>query len=220
LRKLKFRKITGIVAVLCAATAAAQTYTSLHTFEGIAGQKDGKHPFGALIWGPGGTLYGTTQSGGGVVHAGTVFQVSLSGQESVLYSFRAAPDGNAPQAALVLGPDGTFYGTTNKGGSAGYGTVFKLEEVNVTYRETVVYSFQGGTDGAYPSSALVLDAAGNLYGTTTYGGGTGCGGLGCGTVFKINSTGQETLLYAFGGVPDGAGPYRDVECERAGDHIA
>jgi len=71
--KLKFRKIACVVAVLCAATAAAQTYTALHTFEGITGQKDGKRPLGALIWGPGGTLYGTTQSGGGVLNNGTVF---------------------------------------------------------------------------------------------------------------------------------------------------
>ena len=129
-----------------------------------------------------------------------------------MYSFRAAPDGNAPQAALVLAPDGTLYGTTNKGGSAGYGTVFKLAEVNGTYQETVVYSFQGGNDGASPSSALVLDAAGNLYGTTASGGGAGGG-----TVFKIDTTGQETVLYAFQGVPDGAYPFRGLIEDSSGN---
>jgi uncharacterized repeat protein (TIGR03803 family) len=216
MRKLKVGKIACIIVIFWAATAAAQTYTALHTFEGITGQKDGKFPLGALIWGPGGTLYGTTQAGGGVANAGTVFQISPSGQESVLYSFRKAPDGNTPQAALVLGPDGTLYGTTNKGGAAGYGTVFKLAQVSGTYRETVVYSFQGGSDGAYPSSALVLDVAGNLYGTTTFGGGTSCP-LGCGTVFKIDPSGQESILYAFGGAPDGSSPYRGLIEDSAGN---
>lgn len=208
MRKLGVRQIACIVTVFCAATAAAQTLTILHTFEGVKGQKDGKYPLGSLIWGPGGTLYGTTQAGGGAANAGTVFQVSPSGQESVLYSFRAAPDGKTPQAAPLLGPNGTLYGTTNEGGSAGYGTVFKLVEVNGAYQETVLYSFQGGNDGANPSSSLVMDEAGNLYGTTTYGGGTvGQFGLGCGTVFKIDPTGHETILYAFGALPDGENPY-------------
>jgi uncharacterized repeat protein (TIGR03803 family) len=207
MREFRFGVIACIITVICAVTADAQTFTILHTFEGLKGGKDGKYPIGSLTWGPGGILYGTTQAGGGVANAGTVFQVSLSGQESVLYSFRAAPDGKMPQGAVTLGPDGTLYGTTNEGGSAGYGTVFKLVPVNGTYKETIVYSFQGGTDGAYPSSSgLVLDGAGNLYGTTFYGGGTGCSGLGCGTVFKIDPTGQETILYAFGPVPDGENP--------------
>lgn len=217
MRKFRFGVIACILTVICIATADAQTFTVLHTFEGITGAKDGKYPYGALIWGPGGNLYGTTQLGGGTANAGTVFQVSPSGQESVLYSFRNAPDGKMPQGALLLGPDGTLYGTTNKGGSAGFGTVFKLVNVNGTYHETLVYSFQGGSDGAYPSSGLVFDAAGDLYGTTFYGGGTGCFSLGCGTVFKIDTTGQETIVYAFGGVPDGANPYRGLVEDSAGN---
>jgi len=121
-----------------------------------------------------------------------------------------------PQGALVLGPDGTLYGTTNEGGTAGFGTVFKLVNVNGTYHETVVYSFQGGHDGAYPSSSLVLDAAGNLYGTTFYGGNSLCT-LGCGTVFKIDANGQETIMYAFGGAPDGANPYSGLIEDSAGN---
>lgn len=218
MRKFGFGVIACIVTVICVITADAQTFTILHTFEGIKGGKDGKYPFGALIWGPGGTLYGTTQLGGGVANAGTVFQISSSGQESVLYSFRAAPDGKAPQAAPLLGPDGALYGTTNEGGSAGYGTVFKLEEVNGTYKETFLYSFQGGNDGANPSSSLVMDAVGNLYGTTFYGGGTNCQfGFGCGTVFKIDPTGQETILYAFGAVPDGENPNAGLIEDSAGN---
>jgi uncharacterized repeat protein (TIGR03803 family) len=218
MRKFRFGVIACIVTVICVVTADAQTFTILHTFEGVKGGKDGKYPAGALIWGPGGILYGTTQAGGGVANAGTVFQVSPSGQESVLYSFRAAPDGKMPQAAVTLGPDGTLYGTTNEGGSAGLGTVFKLVPVNGTYKETIVYSFQGGTDGANPSSSgVVLDGAGNLYGTTSYGGGTGCSGLGCGTVFKIDPTGQESILYAFGPVPDGENPNAGLIEDSAGN---
>lgn len=219
MRKFELGAIACVVAVICMATADAQTLTVLHRFDDTKGAKDGRYPFGALIWGPGGTLYGTTDAGGGVVNAGTVFQVSSSGQESVLYSFRMAPDGKMPQCALVLGPDGTLYGTTSEGGSAGFGTVFKLVNVNGTYHETVRYSFQGGNDGAYPSSSLVLDAAGDLYGTTFYGGGTGtsCFGLGCGTVFKIDATGQESILYAFGAPSDGENPYAGLIQDTAGN---
>jgi uncharacterized repeat protein (TIGR03803 family) len=113
--------------------------------------------------------------------------------------------------------DGALYGTTNEGGSAGYGTVFKLVEVNGTYREAFLYSFLGGNDGAFPSSSLVMDQAGNLYGTTSYGGGTRCFSLGCGTVFKITATGQETILYAFGNVPDGENPNAGLIEDSAGN---
>jgi uncharacterized repeat protein (TIGR03803 family) len=217
MRKFSLGVIASIVTVFCVVTADAQTLTILHAFEGTKGQKDGKYPLGSLIWGPGGTLYGTTQAGGGGANAGTVFQISPSGQESVLYSFRAAPDGKEPQAAPLLGPDGALYGTTNEGGSAGYGTVFKLVKVNGTYRETFLYSFLGGNDGAYPSSSLVVDEAGNLYGTTFYGGGTGCFNLGCGTVFEIDPTGRETILYAFGDVPDGENPNAGLIEDSAGN---
>jgi uncharacterized repeat protein (TIGR03803 family) len=222
MRKLKRGVIARVVTLICAVTicvvtAGAQTFTILHTFEATKGLKDGRYPMGSLIWGPGGTLYGTTDGGGGTANAGTVFQVSPSGQESVLYSFRAAPDGKAPQAAVTLGSDGALYGTTNLGGSAGDGTVFKLEQVNGTYQETFQYSFQGGTDGAGPSSSVVFDEAGNLYGTTFAGGGTGCQGEGCGTVFKIDPSGQETILYAFGNLPDGESPYAGLIIDSAGN---
>jgi uncharacterized repeat protein (TIGR03803 family) len=93
--------------------------------------------------------------------------------------------------------------------------VFKLAKVGNTLQETTVYSFQGGTDGAFPGSGLVWDAAGNLYGTTTSGGGT----LGrYGTVFKVNATtGQEIVLYAFGGSPDGEYPARGIVRDSAGN---
>ena len=74
------------------------------------------------------------------------------------------------------------------------------------WSETVLYRFKKGTDGAYPFSGLVRDAEGNFYGTTEWGGNTGCGGLGCGTVFKLDSTGKETVLYRFTDGSDGSAP--------------
>jgi uncharacterized repeat protein (TIGR03803 family) len=78
--------------------------------------------------------------------------------------------------------------------------VFKLD---TTGTETVLYSFTGGNDGQDPEAGLIMDATGNLYGTTAYGGGTGCGGFGCGVVFKLDTTGAETVLYSFSGGNDG-----------------
>ncbi len=214
MRRIGFGRIACIVAVFCAVSAEAQTLTTLHFFQGNG---DGTFPAGSLIFGPGETmLYGTTQAGGHGNY-GTVFQISPSGEETVLYRFRSTPDGREPSATLAGGPGNAVYGTTQLGGSAGAGTVFKLARVKNTLQETVVSSFQGGADGLDPSCGLVLDAAGNMYGTTPIGGGTGCGGLGCGTVFKIAPTGQETILYRFEGVPDGANPYRGLVRDSAGN---
>ncbi len=99
---------------------------------------------------------------------------------------------------------GNLCGTTFSGGDAGYGTVFKLD---ATGKETVLYSFTGGKDGAYPGLGVVRDAAGNLYGTTDYGGNLSCAhhvGSGCGTVFKLDQNGNKTLLHSFTGDADGA----------------
>jgi uncharacterized repeat protein (TIGR03803 family) len=217
MRKFRFRVIACVVTVICIATADAQTFTILHRF---GFKTDGARSTGGLIFGPGDTeLYGTTMAGG-TNKMGTVFQISPSGRESVLYSFGNDPDGNNPSASLVRGPGGTLYGTTSFGGPHGFGTVFKLAKVGNTVQETTVYSFQGGTDGAGPNSGLVWDAAGNLYGTTISGGGTDClsGSGGCGTVFKINAaTGQETVLYAFKGFPDGENPPRGLVRDSVGN---
>jgi uncharacterized repeat protein (TIGR03803 family) len=128
--------------------------------------------------------------------------------ESVLYSFQGGWDGAQPVAGLI-DKAGNLFGTTGFGGAADAGTVFQLTPPTTpggSWTETVLYSFQGGTDGFFPYSVLVTDPAGNLYGTTLAGGSV-CPV--CGTVFKLSKRGEtwtETILHSFG-FTDGANPF-------------
>jgi uncharacterized repeat protein (TIGR03803 family) len=148
-----------------------------------------------------GNLYGTTQYGG-VNECGTVFEVSASGEQLVLYTFTCGLDGGFPVGGLVRDANGNLYGTTSYFGANGDGTVFEVTGLN---QEMVLYNFAGGLDGATPEAGLLMDANGDMYGTTQYGGPNDRG-----TVFKlseVNSTWQETVLYSFIGVGgDGAFP--------------
>jgi uncharacterized repeat protein (TIGR03803 family) len=236
----------------------------LYSFTGGA---DGGYPEAGVILDPGGNLYGTTFVGG-VEGAGVVFELDAAGQETVLYSFTGGADGGYPLAGLISDAAGNFYGTTNGGGTAGLGVVYKLSAAG---QETVLYSFPGGPDGALPSAGVIRDAAGNLYGTTADGGGpagegghgvvfelTAAGGysvlytftggpdggaplagvirdlsgnlygtasnggtagcsLGCGVVYKVDTGGQETVLYSFSGGADGANPYAGLAADSAGN---
>jgi uncharacterized repeat protein (TIGR03803 family) len=188
------------------------TETVLHSFAG--GPTDGARPLAALVWDPAGNLYGTTGYGG-AFRSGTVFKVDTIGTETVLYSFTGRVGGSTPYAALFRDAAGNFYGTTISGGasnncSGGCGTVFKLD---TTGKETVLHGFRGGTaDGANPYSSLIRDAAGNFYGTTFGGGGSELG-----TVFKLDTTGKETVLHSFTGMPDGLGPYAGLLRDAAGN---
>lgn len=183
----------------------------LYTF---TGGNDGYGPTAGLVQDATGILYGTTHSGGVSGH-GTVFKVTRPGQEKVLHSFPGdATDGSGVYSGLIQDAAGNLYGTTRSGGKANLGTVFKVTK---TGREKVLYSFAGGADGENPISGLIEDAAGNLYGTTSYGGGTGCGGSGCGTVFKLSKTGKEKVLYSFAGGADGANPYASLIRDAAGN---
>ena len=119
--------------------------------------------------------------------------------ESVLYSFKGPPDAAEPRAGLIQDAQGNLYGTTYAGGASGWGAVFKLD---TTGNETVLYSFTDGADGGSPIGGLVRDAEGNLYGATVTGGASGNG-----TVFEVDTSGKETVLYSFAGAPDGAAPY-------------
>ena len=184
--------------------------TILHHFCGFS---DGMFPSAALIHDPAGNLYGTTQEGGGEAQAGTIFEVTPDGTESVLYRFKGGLDGEDPTAGLVRDDEGNLYGTTIFGGdpsctvAPSCGTVFKLDASGI---HSVLHEFTGPPDGAQPPyGALVLDAEGNLYGATYGGGDAGCTGggtFGCGTVYKIDPNGTETVLYAFLGSPDGGYP--------------
>ena len=215
MRVIRFGVIACIATVLCIATAEAQTFTVLHRFGGS--RTDGQRPIASMIWGPGNTtLFGVTTVGG-PNGGGTVYQVSLSGRETFLYSFGSGTDAALP-TTLVRGPGGTAYGTSTGGGNFQRGTIFKVAKVGNTLQESVLYSFKGGTDGSNPSSGLVWDAAGNLYGTTSGGGGSAACFGGCGTVFKVNSTtGQETVLHTFQSSPDGAGPASGLVRDSAGN---
>lgn len=181
--------------------------TVLHSFTGGI---DGACPQGVLMRDAQGNLYGTT-SGGGAAGNGTVFKVDTAGEETVLHSFTGTPDGAVSYGGLVLDPQGNLYGTTSGGGAAGQGTAFK---VDTTGNETVLYSFGGtGGDGANPGPGLVRDAQGNLYGTTSRGGASGWG-----TVFKVDTTGNETVLYSFiANGMDGLSPYAGVVRDKQGN---
>jgi uncharacterized repeat protein (TIGR03803 family) len=128
-----------------------------------------------------GNLYGTTQYGGTNGGYGTVFKLS-AGKLTLLHSFAGMPDGQNPYARLIRDSAGNLYGTTFFGGASGYGTVFKLD---TTGKLTILHSFNYSPDGAHPIAGLILDKAGNLYGTTSDGGDVNCGFSGCGTLFKI-----------------------------------
>jgi uncharacterized repeat protein (TIGR03803 family) len=171
----------------------------------FTGGNDGASPQAGLSQDSQGNLYGTTYIGGSSSY-GTVFKVSASGQETVLYTFTAANgDGAYPTARPILDAQGNLYGTTEAGGdlNCGYffgcGTVFKLSPAG---SETVLHSFtNAGGDGASPISGLVLDSPGNLYGSTEYG-----GAYGDGTVFMLIPSGQEAWVYDFAGGSDGYFP--------------
>jgi uncharacterized repeat protein (TIGR03803 family) len=196
-------------------------YTTLHSFAGT----DGDQPhFENLILDGSGNLYGTTRYGGRAT-LGVVFKLNIKSRvETILYSFASINDGFAPEAGVIRDGKGNLYGTTSGGGvpfcpayTLGCGTVFK---VNKAGKKTILYNFTG-SDGAYPLGALVRDAAGNLYGTTELGGNLAdCSssyGPGCGTVFKIDTTGKETVLYNFTGGTDGRYPTASLVLDSAGN---
>jgi uncharacterized repeat protein (TIGR03803 family) len=168
------------------------------------GGSDGSLPRAGLI-DDAGTLYGTTAYGGGTGcgggGCGTVFSVTPDGTEKIVYAFQGGDDGYQPGAKL-LRVGGRFYGTTTAGGGtgcggSGCGTVFWVTPQG---DEKVIYAFAGGSDGAEPENAGVIDVGGTFYGTTVNGGGgTGCGDNGCGTVYAVTAAGHENVVYAFSG---------------------
>jgi len=169
--------------------------TVLHVFGG----PDGATPYGRLLRDGAGNLYGTTFAGG-ASGLGTVFKVDTSGKETVLHNFAGGADGANPYAGLVMDNSGNLYGTTERGGSFGLGTVFKFDTADT---ETVLHSFAGApSDGADPKAGVILDPAGNLYGVT-FSGGSG----GAGTVFTLDTTNTEIVLYNFTGSADGGNPF-------------
>jgi uncharacterized repeat protein (TIGR03803 family) len=147
------------------------------------------------------------------VMSGTIGVAGAKGA-TALYAFKGGNGGAYPQAVLVEDQQGNFYGTTE--GELDYaGTVFKLAPGG---RETVLHRFYGNvSDGVRPLAGVILDAAGNPYGTTSQGGSTECQNAGCGTVFKLAPDGTETLLYVFRGADDGANPVDPLIMDKKGN---
>jgi len=184
-------------------TAKSAKETTLYTFTGAA---DGGSPYASLIQDAAGNLYGATFAGG-AANLGTVFKIDKSGKETVLYSFAGTPDGEHVSSNLLRDKAGNLYGVAYEGGANSFGAVFKLNKAG---KESVLYSFGPGTDGEYPGSGLIADAAGNLYGTTGYGGASGNG-----TVYKVSKSGKETVLHSFTGT-DGQYPFGNLLRDSAG----
>jgi uncharacterized repeat protein (TIGR03803 family) len=198
-------------------TSAGQ-YKVLHAFTG----SDGYAPYAGLVEDGKGNFFGTTTQGGtDSCGCGTIFELTASGTEKVLYSFCSkvgCTDGNYPYAGVIRDAHGNLYGTTVYGGSTtclgqfggGCGIVFELTSAG---QFIVLHSFKSSpNDGEGPNGALVLDALGNLYGTTTRGGTSGEG-----TVFKITPSRHETVLHSFSGGVDGAMPSASLVLDKKGN---
>ena len=200
---------------MIAAQAQAQTFQLLHSFTGFG---DGSVPEAGVTLDRAGNLYGTT-------FQGTVFKLSHAGSGwvlSTLYTFAGGSDGARPASRVIFGPDGTLYGTTSEGGANGFGTVYNLrppatvcKSTVCAWTETIIHNFTG-SDGAAPQLGdLVLDAGGNIYGTTS-----GGGAHGEGVVFELTPSGAgwtESVLYSFAGGNDGSVPYSGVTFDASGN---
>jgi len=179
---------------------SAQTFTTLHNFEGT----DGYNPVRGLVQATNGDLYGTTSLGGANGY-GTVFKITPSGTLTTLYNFcsqSGCADGAEPNTTLIQASNGDLYGTTLGGGTNSDGTVFKITLGGTL---TTLYRFclqSNCADGYSPEAGLVQASNGLLYGTTYYGGAHGDG-----TVFKITLSGTLTTLHAFDSA-DGDNPSR------------
>ena len=205
---LRMLSVILIVIVILTASppAQAQTFTVLYKF---SGGLDGAEPTADLVLDATGNFYGVAEIGGSFNY-GSMFQMSAADKVSVLHSFLGG-EGLYPVGGLTRDAAGNLYGTTTDGGTPegggcihGCGAVFKRD---ITGKLSVLHAFTGGADGGLPNATLIQDAAGNLYGTTAEGGITSCFvGLGCGVIFKVDTTGKQTVLYSFTEGLDGDNP--------------
>ena len=195
-------------------TTDGSHYAVVHSF---VPSTEGLGPEGDLVWDKSGNLYGVNQ-GGGLYGMGTVFKLEPQGALTVLHNFSGGTDGESPRVGLIHDNTGNLYGVTRNGGDGqghdcfdvGCGIVFKIDATGI---ETVLYPFQGGSDGADPTTRLTLDSNGNLYGATDEAGFTGsnqCTIVGCGVVFRVTPVGEEKVLHSFGTFSgDGYAPFAD-----------
>jgi len=190
----------GVVFALSRNSSGAWTYHKLYAFQD---GEDAQSPVGDLVLDAAGNLYGATEFGG-ANGFGAVYKLSpgASGKwtESVIHSFGNTPDGSYPTAGLTIDAAGNLYGTTSQGGTANWGTVYKLTpNSDGSWSESVLHNFAGSPDGIGPAASVIFDAAGNLYGTTQVGGSDNT--YGKGVVFELSpSSGgawSESILYTF-----------------------
>jgi len=218
-RQLSLCVSTLLLLAVFSSTGTAQIFNALYEFQGGS---DGGGP-SSVIRDSAGNLYGTTVTGGIAVY-GTVLKLDTSGKKTILYEFKGGTDGEQPHGNLVLDANGNLYGTAEYGGNLsfscggypGCGVVFKLDPSG---NETALYSFTGGSDGGEPLAGLAIDKVGNLYGTTAGGGIPGCNYFtqGCGVVFKLDTSGKETVLHTFGGGSDGGASNSPVILDASGN---
>lgn len=191
----------GVVYQLEPDAAGAWRFHVIHTFTGGADGSGGGA--GRLLVDSAGRLYGVCTVGG-ITGFGTVYTLGRPHGQwefTTLYAFKDQPDGASPYGGLVFDKSGNLYGMTYYAGANDLGTVYELTHANGEWTEQVLYSFQGGSDGAAPISNLVADAAGSLYGTTSDGGSASCS---CGVIFKMTrgaSGWSESVVYRFPGKP-------------------
>jgi len=194
----------------------------VYDFTGYQLGVDGAYPVGGLIFDKAGNLYGTNTAYGNCGF-GTVFQLTPGSEwtETLLHQFCGGTDGAEPTASLIMDEAGNMYGGT-PGAYPGYGSqrgsAFMLTPSNGGWSYSVIYTFP--EYGGGPAGALVMNKAGNLYGTTVTGGNPGCGSYGCGTIFELspsNGGWTYTELYDFTGGNDGSAPYSDLIVDPVGN---
>jgi uncharacterized repeat protein (TIGR03803 family) len=219
---IRYALILAAASLLAISASASTSAKVIHNFQSSTGDS----AFSTLVFDSAGNLYGTTETGGGTAcdeGCGTVFRLApTSGggwNYQVLHAFRLDNgDGIYPTftSPLVLDKAGNVYGTTWEGGSLGAGCVFEVSpQPDGSWTEKVIHSFTASPDGSEPQAGLVMDAAGNLYGTTVEGGVNGDG-----AIFELSpSSGggwNEKVIYSFAG-PDGASPYDPPTIDAAGN---
>lgn len=209
-QRFLYAAIVTLLLMLMAVSASAQLFTPLHEFG--TGQ-DGAFPAGGLVQDPVGNVYGTTEFGG-TSSAGVVYKIDNQGTETILLEFNST-NGGFPGSALIQDQAGNLYGTADEG-PGGAGVVFKLSPKG---KEKLLHAFQGGLGPRVnlPSGALLMDSAGNLYGTTLNGDKGNCGGLGCGVVYQLDQAGKLKVLYEFTGLSDGGDPLGPLVQDAAGN---
>ncbi len=198
------------------------SYSVLYNFSSSWGSPYGWGPLGSLTLDEEGNLYGAGPGGNHSCNnssCGMVFKLGASGGLTILHAFEQGKDGIYPNAGLILDSAGDLFGTTTGGGSSGgHGVVYKLDQAG---KQTILYEFGKTPDGTNPQFGVVKDSAGNFYGTTEGGGLKGCpdgeGPLTCGTVFKVDPSGNETVLYRFTGKADGGDPYGPLVIDSEGN---